>query len=471
MGKVKKNLGIGQILLSAVFLFNPEVSVIDPLPDFIGYLLLAAGLMMFADLNETLAAARKLFFILAAVSGAQFLSVFVLFGIRVAIAREMDFLLFPFCFGTVSVILAIPAFKFLFDGLLYLGTRYDGTAVFRGNDRESAKPRRSRSATDRLRVLTYGFLIAKTAMMILPEFAVLSAYDRDLGAVDWSRFLPLFRIGAILVMLPVGIVWLCRYIGYFRAVRDDREFIDILTEKYRSEVLPKESVFVLRTVFGAFLLLGCAAVFSMDFYLNRYNVLPDFVAGICIFLAVLLMRKYLAKPKLLLAGSAVYTVVSAAEWILYTLFVRSSHYRDIYVDIRLMAPDAVSGHYLTSIVYGVSEVLFLCLFVLLVIQLLGFVRNYTCFPVNPSLHDSEKRLRAEQKPLRVALYVSVLLAAAMAALAVCERIFIPFAMVKRFSFGELLPLLSSFVSIAWIGEFCSTLVTIRAQVKNKYWLD
>ena len=38
MGKVKKNLGIGQILLSAVFLFNPEVSVIDPLPDFIGYL-------------------------------------------------------------------------------------------------------------------------------------------------------------------------------------------------------------------------------------------------------------------------------------------------------------------------------------------------------------------------------------------------------------------------------------------------
>lgn len=80
MQKIKKNLGIGQILLSAVFLFNPEVSVIDPLPDFIGYLLLVTGLTCLADLNETLATARKLFLILAWVSGAQLLSVLFLFG-------------------------------------------------------------------------------------------------------------------------------------------------------------------------------------------------------------------------------------------------------------------------------------------------------------------------------------------------------------------------------------------------------
>lgn len=470
MQKIKKNLGIGQILLSAVFLFNPEVSVIDPLPDFIGYLLLVTGLTCLADLNETLATARKLFLILAWVSGAQLLSVLFLFGAGASADRAMNFLLFPFCFGILSTLLAIPAFKFLFDGLLYLGTRHNGTAVFRGAGKKEPVPGQF-AAVDHLRFLTYVFLIFKTVMTVLPEFAVLSAYGQDLNAVNWSRFLPLFRMGAIIVVLPFGIVWLCRYIGFFRAVRNDGEFIGTLTEKYRTEVLTKESVFVLRTVFRAFLLLGAAAVFSMDFYLNRYNVLPDFIAGICIFLAVLLLRKYLKKPNFLLAGSAVYTVVAAVEWILYTLFVRSSRYRDIYVDIRLMAPDAVSGHYLTSVVYGVSEVLFLCLFVLLVIQLLGFVRNYTCFPVNPSLHDSEARLRLEQKPLRVGLYIAVLLAAVCAGLAVCLRIFIPYATVKRFSFSELLTLLSAIASIAWAAEFCVTLAAIRAQVKNKYWLD
>ena len=158
---VRKYLGVGQILASSVFLFNPEVSVIDPLPDVFGWLLLTMGLTCFADLNDSLAEARRLFLLLTWIGGAQTLSLILLFGLPASAGRNTDFLLLPFVFGTLSVVFAIPAFGKLFDGFLYLGSRLDGTAVFRGAEKK--KPWKQRktntAAADRLRYFTYAFLI------------------------------------------------------------------------------------------------------------------------------------------------------------------------------------------------------------------------------------------------------------------------------------------------------------------------
>ena len=40
--KLKKRLGLGLIAASTIFLFNPDISVIDLLPDLFGYILLSA---------------------------------------------------------------------------------------------------------------------------------------------------------------------------------------------------------------------------------------------------------------------------------------------------------------------------------------------------------------------------------------------------------------------------------------------
>ena len=61
MKKIKKNFGFGAILVSFIFIFNPNIHLIDLLPDAIGYLLLCLGLSQLADMNDYAQDALKLF--------------------------------------------------------------------------------------------------------------------------------------------------------------------------------------------------------------------------------------------------------------------------------------------------------------------------------------------------------------------------------------------------------------------------
>ena len=42
--KIKKKMGLGLIIASLFFFFNPDISVIDLIPDTVGYILLTLGL-------------------------------------------------------------------------------------------------------------------------------------------------------------------------------------------------------------------------------------------------------------------------------------------------------------------------------------------------------------------------------------------------------------------------------------------
>ena len=59
--KTKDILGIGKLAVGAIFLFNPTINILDPLPDFIGYWLTVLGLTAFAYLSEEIFIARKYF--------------------------------------------------------------------------------------------------------------------------------------------------------------------------------------------------------------------------------------------------------------------------------------------------------------------------------------------------------------------------------------------------------------------------
>ena len=50
-GKLKKNIGFSLMPLAFLFLFEPRYTLVDPLPDFIGYILLCAAIINLADIN------------------------------------------------------------------------------------------------------------------------------------------------------------------------------------------------------------------------------------------------------------------------------------------------------------------------------------------------------------------------------------------------------------------------------------
>ena len=131
MGKVKKNLGLGYLTVAAFFLFNPNLVIVDFIPDFIGYIFLIMGLSQLSDLNHHIESAVGLFKRMFIVSLAQFFSIFFVFGVLPSREIASALMLICFAFGALELILLIPAFKAMFDGFTYLGSRHESTAIFK----------------------------------------------------------------------------------------------------------------------------------------------------------------------------------------------------------------------------------------------------------------------------------------------------------------------------------------------------
>ena len=51
--KIKKNLGIGLWIAAAIFLFEPNINLVDIFPDVLGYILLCNAISRIASLNDS----------------------------------------------------------------------------------------------------------------------------------------------------------------------------------------------------------------------------------------------------------------------------------------------------------------------------------------------------------------------------------------------------------------------------------
>ena len=140
MVRQRKNLGIGLLLIGAFFLFEPTMAgVLDLLPDAIGCLLMMIGLRALADLDDYMESAITMFKRMLIVGTCRFFSAFWLFGFCTPKERPVTTLLIAFVAGVFELIFLTSAFKAMFDGFLYLGSRHDGTAMF-GDQQKNRKP-------------------------------------------------------------------------------------------------------------------------------------------------------------------------------------------------------------------------------------------------------------------------------------------------------------------------------------------
>ena len=143
-------MNLGYLLLGLVFLFNPNINVIDVLPDVIGCLFILKGLSKLSDLNRNIASARAKFRRLAWVAlFKSFVSLFTsglldkaLYEMRLSILVELFdstmVLVFVFVFGIFELLYMIPAFISLFEGIAFLEIRHTDHRARRTN---FAKPR------------------------------------------------------------------------------------------------------------------------------------------------------------------------------------------------------------------------------------------------------------------------------------------------------------------------------------------
>ena len=371
--RLGKYLGLSWILAGAVFLFDPFVSVMDLLPDALGYLCILIGLYRLADLDERIMDAFKGVRYLALIAAVRLISLFLAFGLVSPTEQPVFVLLILFTLGVLDCIVLIPMWKNLCGGLLYLGSRNEATVMF---DRKRIGGRvGTRNLVERYTAVSAVFFVLREALVILPEISVLSHEKGGVEVGDATRFydfVGLYRLIGGAISLILGIIWLALTIRFVVRLKSDTPFFANLTEKYTAEVLPRHDLFAMRAVKAS---LGCllvAAVCSVDFYLDGVNILPDTLTAVFLILSVLFIRRYAGKNLPALAASVAYGLAAGLTWYLQLNYFSQSELADVF------RRDETADRWQNMVLLqALSAVLLLAAFALILRSLYAMVKRYT----------------------------------------------------------------------------------------------
>lgn len=470
-----KKFGFGMIFFGLIFLFNPDIAVVDVLPDLFGYLFITLGLKYLRDMCPHIEAASVGFSRMLIVGAAKLLSIAFIFGLTSFDTRPTMILLFAFSIAVVEIIVAVPAWNALFDGIIYLSQRtVDGVAL--------KADRFGRDYTTRIKKATVFFIWSKNVLAVLPEFASLSGQSYDDTAFDWSRFIGLFRILAFAVMLIVGVVWLIRAMRYFWSIGSDTPFITALKEKYNTEVASRSGLFMRRNIklalgVATLACLLCADVFfSITDYMDVLDVLPDFVCSAAFLLVFVLLRGFSAKKaKRGIIASAVYTVAAAVSWGSNNSFVHEFTYVRIWKD-----SDAYGKFFSLVLPLSVLESVLFAVVIFILLSAMKDVVAEHCGYLPDTLSDDYRvgrmsAIMSEMKKRMIPIGVFAV------AVAVCNAVAGLMASLPGFAAGEGRNSLIIISEIWWIitlvlslllaATFWSFSNAVNEEVDSRYMLD
>lgn len=447
--KVKKTLGLSLVSLSFFFYFIPDfMAVIDLTPDFIAYILLVAGLTALSDMNESVAAARKVFSRMILFGVLKIVAFVVAFTLSDGFEQPTTLLLFGFILALAECLFLIPAYRDLFDGILYLGMRENGAAVF------EYKGKSKKNITEKIKRSTVRFIIIKNLCVLLPEMLSLSVNDGfDAYNYSFAGEINVFRAIGFLTALVFGIVWLVKIETYFSKIKKDLPFMDTLREKYRAEILPREELFLSRRLKLGLILLGIGTIFAIDIYVggnDGFSILPDalfaafYIAGILV-----LSRK---KQKLTIAATAVAAVYGVFTTIMWKLGYDFSYK---YTPRQVSLNEDVNNVWKWLVAGSVVEaLLFVATFSLTAYLLVKTINENTGFVSTRESAAPDLRAEDIHKGLRIRIYVS-------AALAAVAAVFTPFRIIMFTSATYI-------ADISWIIESVATAVFAAAAISAFY---
>ncbi len=449
-------LGLGLCIPAFLFLFNPNINIIDLLPDFVGYIFLCLGLAKLRELNESIEGAVKGFRRMIAVDLCKIPALLWVFGLSVPAERNSSLLLWSFVFATLELVFAIPAYLKLFEGLTGIGYLYPNQSLLE-------KRTGGKSRTDKMRNFTVVFLCLKALMSVLPEFSDLgnTSYDETSGLINLYRYIGVMRFLAFLPALAVGLIWLGRMLSYFGQIRKDRVLCEPLLEKYRGEILPKTGMFVRRSVRAAMGWILLALVLTADLRLEYRNVLPDALAAFAMLGAFLTLKKHnKTKTGLWLPAWAGYLLLSLAETLSELSFFETYTYSAI---IRNEA--AMSAYGILTLVTVLKSVAFLWMLGMLLRSLFCTVTLHTGYVEGREQigEREEQMVRALHKELKRDLWIAFAVAVLVAAVDVLYLI-----LAVNFGF---MGLVSTLAVLAMTVVFYRGLAALCDGVDTKYMLS
>ena len=474
--KVNKKLGMGLIIAAFFFLFNPNIIIIDLLPDVIGYVLMCMGLSQLSLINpsfeEAIAKFKKMIF----VSLGKFAAFILLFSLFNERERPYGFLLFAFAFLVLDLIFIIPAIKELFEGFIYLAGMHKSEVAYKKR-RESSR----RTYIEKIYRLTITFVIVKAVLYVLPEFITLTKdeyIDRSF-LMYMYEYINVFRVLGALIVLVWGVVWLIRTVRFFVKLSKEAAFISELREVFIVKALPREGLFIKKAIKNALIWFGAGAVFGLDLHVSMtldniasssitiskitLNILPDFLSAACFLIAAIILRNYIKMSKNLIWASSIYASLSILASVLkvYFLVVYGTYSAINHVD------EAFDMFYLLCSSTVIENLAFVAMIVVFAWFMKELIENYSGYVPTIADHTTESLLKATHKELFNKMWFVITFAVIGAIFASVYD----FMLVERHIFAQ----------VSWVIDFAAqalfAIVTVKAlfdindEVNSRYMLS
>ena len=359
MPKENKTGLSGWIILALIFLANPNIHIIDILPDFFSYIIIVRALSYAKDRAPYFEEAITDFKRLAVLSMLKLPALLIQTKVRSGNIGENDILaLFAFTFGVVELVWLISAVRHLFDAFYYLGERSDASAIL------SSHP-------ESLRALAIFFSVLKCTAYALPETFLLTkgvSAGNAHTVFNIARLYPYFVVIFVPLVLAVGIITVVRFKRYLATICEGNAFFtaldSLVDDDGRAQLKRKESV---SDMSFALTLLAVASIFTLELRLDsldKINLLPRIIFGLLLLYAVFRLRVHVKWTAKALIPFAIYSLVALAAFICESVFLWQSGYAE------LSSSSAARAMYLNTIIGYTAELIALTVAVIFAARLL-----------------------------------------------------------------------------------------------------
>ena len=171
--------------------------------------------------------------------------------------------------------------------------------------------------------------------------------------------------------------------------------------------MPNTKVFIERKVAIAGLLLGIAAILTVDFYLdgnNGYNIIPDIMFAFAAFFAIFMLKQYISKLMFALSAVALcaYGVMTSVNWKIVADFA----YKYTAAQVRTNA-EAYYGWIKMIAFTAIEAALFVFAVIMICLVLKKLVNDHTGYYFEHSTIDPQIKLREIHNNLIAKVYIAL----------------------------------------------------------------
>lgn len=387
------------IILSLVFLFNPNINIIDILPDFVAYAILVLVIGHLSESVPYLAECKEALIKLTLVTLIK-VPAFVIMYSNMKYGSDI-IPLFTLSFAVLECIFIFSAVKNLSLAVSYLGERTDCRAA---RDPFPVSKRKS-MPLEVFEKLTVTVFFVKATLNVLPEIMLLTGEDFVLKRKLMDLY-PTMLIISVLASLAVMSIWLSFAVKCVKGIRRKGDFGEAL-RTVESYVTPgiSDSEKLKKRLLEALNLLALSSIFIFDLSFqntNGQNILPHFIYGIVLFCSVINLTDNKRCRVLLISFTAGFSVSAIVNQAL------ASRFFDRYQYIDLSYSRIARAEYMPIKITAVFETAFvIAMTVIAAIILVGFIKTHTdTDPTDPSYSISNER--AHKRLVKLTLPVMII---------------------------------------------------------------